>query len=102
MKSRSKKYLLSVAATFFNGENKIEGKLKISKELLIFVATSTSERLFKKEIPLKEIGDICKKNSLGVIPNIIILKTNVEDYKFAVYAREHVVRIIEQLKNADA
>lgn len=102
MKSRSRKYLLSVAATFFNGENKIEGRLKISKELLVFAATSTPERLFKKEIPIKEIGDICKKNSLGVIPNIIILKTKDGDYKFAVYAREHVVRIIEQLKEANS
>ncbi len=98
MKPRSRKYLLSVAATFYNGDRKIEGKLKISNEVLVFAATSSVERLFKKEIRIDEINDICKKNSLGVIPNIIIVKTSEGDYKFAVYAREQVVNIIELLK----
>ncbi|MGQ9847267.1 MAG: hypothetical protein ACUVQP_07180 [Bacteroidales bacterium] len=103
MKSRSRKYLLTVAATYYYSENRmkanhIEGKIKITKESLFFVASSKTNRLYKIEILLNEIVDIVKKNSLGFIPNILIIKTNKGDYKFAVYAREQLVRLILQLQ----
>lgn len=98
MKSQSRKYLLSVASTYYKQEKKIEGKLKIAHKHVVFAAFNKENRLFKIEIPLNVITDICKKKSLGVIPNILILKTASGDYKFAVYAREHVVRLINEQK----
>jgi len=104
MKTQSRKYLLIVAATLYAIDSKqnvktIEGKIKISNESLFFVATSKTDRLYKLEIPINSIVDMIKKNSLGFIPNILIFKTSQSDYKFAVYAREQVVRLVMQLKN---
>lgn len=104
MKTPSRKYLLTVAATFYDTTNRlkekhIEGKIKVTKENLVFVATSKTDRLYKKEIVLKEIVDIVKKNSLGFIPNILIFKTNHGDFKFAVYAREQLLQLILNLIN---
>lgn len=103
MKTQSRKYLLTVAATFYYSENQIkvnhiEGKIKLTKESLVFIASTKTDRLYKKEILLNEIVDIVKKNSLGLIPNILIIKTNKGDFKFAVYAREQLVRLILQLQ----
>ncbi|HNV95345.1 MAG TPA: hypothetical protein PKG63_02630 [Bacteroidales bacterium] len=102
MKTPSRKYLLTVAATFYDTNNRlkekhIEGKIKVTKENLVFVATSKTNRLYKKEILLNEIVDIVKKNSLGFIPNILIFKTNEGDFKFAVYAREQLLQLISNL-----
>lgn len=106
MKTQSRKYLLTVAATYYFSENRfkvnhIEGKIKITKESLIFIASSKINRLYKIEILLNEMVDIIKKNSLGFIPNILIIKTNKGDFKFAVYAREQLVRLILQLQKND-
>lgn len=98
MKARNRKYLLTVAATFFENEKRIEGKLKINNESVVFLASSKKERLFKKIIPINSIIDFVKKSSFGLIPNLLILKTSEGDYKFAVYGREQVIKIIEELK----
>lgn len=106
MNTRSRKYLITVAATHYFSDNRlkvnhIDGKIKITKDSLIFIASSKTNRLYKIEILLNEIVDIIKKNSLGFIPNILIIKTNKGDFKFAVYAREQLIRLILQLQKKE-
>ncbi|MCX7863245.1 MAG: hypothetical protein N2449_09665 [Bacteroidales bacterium] len=96
MKSQSRKYILTVAATYYeNTDNKIDGKLKISKDTVVFIASHKKSRLYKIEIPIHEITEIIKKSSYALIPNILILKTSQQTYKFTLYAREHFVRVLE-------
>ncbi len=97
MKSQSRKYILTVAATYYTEQNeKIDGKLKINKEVVVFVGSNKKSRLYKIEIPIKEIIDIIKKSSLGIIPNVLIIKTASQNYKFSLYAREHFLRVLEE------
>ncbi len=99
MKARNRKYLLTVAATFFENEKRIDGKLKIDNENVVFLATSKKNRLYKKIIPIYSIFDFVKKSSFGIIPNLLIFKTSEGDYKFAVYGREQVIKTIESIKD---
>jgi|GEM_PF-6500323 hypothetical protein len=98
MKSKSRKYLLSVASTYYENDNiKIDGKLKISKDNVVFVASNKKNRLLKLEIPITEIVETIKKSSYGIIPNLLIIKTQIKSYKFSLYAREHFLRVLNQI-----
>lgn len=100
MKSRSRKYLLTVAATYYESSNNtIDGKLKITAEQVVFIASNKKSRLYKIEIPINDIVEIIKKSSYGLIPNVLVLKTAQHSYKFTLYAREHFVRVLEENKS---
>jgi hypothetical protein len=100
MKSRSRKFILIVAATFYESDsNKINGKLKINKENIVFVASDKNSRLYKLVIPVADVIEIVKKSSYGIIPNLIIIKTNTTSYKFSLYAREHFIKTYEKIKS---
>ncbi len=100
MKSRSRKYLLAVAATYYESSNNtIDGKLKITPDKVVFVASNKKSRLYKIEIPINDIIEIIKKSSYALIPNVLVLKTAQHSYKFTLYAREHFVRVLEENKN---
>ncbi|MDF1698062.1 MAG: hypothetical protein P1U56_19600 [Saprospiraceae bacterium] len=49
-----------------------------------------------EEIPLKDILEINKAESLGFIPNSFILKTHLRDYKFVVKKRNYWVDAIRE------
>ncbi len=98
MKSKSRKYLLTVASTYYeNGNKKIDGKLKIGKESIVFIAFNKKTRLLKIEIPLIDIVETIKKSSYGIIPNLLIIKTQNQTYKFSLYAREHFLRVLNEI-----
>lgn len=100
MKSKSRKYILTVASTYYKSENeKIDGKLKIDNEKIIFVASTKNTRFFKIEISISDISETIKKSSYGIIPNILIIKTNSQSFKFSLYAREHFLRVLEEIKS---
>ncbi|MCX7954498.1 MAG: hypothetical protein N3A01_04825 [Bacteroidales bacterium] len=99
MTSRNRKYDINVAATYYEGKNSWEGRLKLNSEYLVFLAKSKQERLKKIEILISEIIEVVKKNSLGIIPNVLIVKTCNNSYTFHVYSREQVIKYIENVRN---
>lgn len=98
MAAQNRKYDINVAATYYEDKNSWEGKLKINSTYIVFLAKSKKERLKKIEILINEVKDVVKKNSLGIIPNVLIIKTSDNIYKFHVYSREQVVKYIQNAR----
>lgn len=100
MHKKSRKYDLIIAASYIDENKTYEGKLKINKENIVFLAKSKTDRLKKVVIPIKDVVSIIKKTSLGFIPNVLILKTETNSYRFNVYSREQIIKYINEAKEA--
>ncbi len=74
----------------------IGGRIKVTNTKLIFKSHIFNFEKITEEIPLNNIESVHKKNTLGIIPNrmLIKLKSGVE-YNFVVTGRNQLILLIE-------
>lgn len=63
------------------------GKIVLTNQRLIFKEKGTSKNNFV-EIPLSQIIGVQTRKSLGIINNILIVKTEAKTYSFVMYENE--------------
>lgn len=63
------------------------GKIVLTNQRLIFKEKGTSKNNFV-EIPLNQIIEVQARKSLGIINNILIVKTEAKTYSFVMYENE--------------
>lgn len=85
------------AANLFRGIEAVGGRLKITSHRLIFEPNAMNIQKQTLEMPLNQISEINPMNTLGIIPNgiLIKLKSNVE-YKFVVGGRKELIDLLNQ------
>jgi len=96
--------LADAPANLFRGIDSLGGQMKITNRRVLFEPRTVlfpPEKLQKlqkipTEISLAQIAEVSRRNTWGIIPNGILIRTksNIE-YKFVVWSREQLINIIQ-------
>jgi TIR domain/GRAM domain len=85
------------AANMFQGAEAVGGRLIITNQRLLFEAHKINFRQEPLDIPLSDISGVTPSNTLGIIPNGIIVRCfSGQQYRFVVSGRKQIIAIIEQ------
>ncbi len=71
------------------------GVLKVTNERILFKAHAICQRPVEVEIPLTQIVEVSKRNTYGIVPNVIIRTKPDIEHKFIVQDRERLISTIE-------
>ena len=93
--------LADVAANLFRGTEGVGGKLKITNSRVLFEAHAINIQKQPLEILISDIAEVNTRNTLGIIPNGLLIRTKEGvEYKFVVWGRGKLIGLINsQLKN---
>jgi hypothetical protein len=87
------------AANHFVGIEGVGGKLYLTSEALIFISHSLNIQRHQMNIPLADIAELEKGNSLGLIPNRLIVHTTAGTHeKFVINNRNVWIEKINSLR----
>ncbi|GGB07269.1 hypothetical protein ERX37_06035 [Macrococcus hajekii] len=87
----------SIAANYIQGFEGVGGKLHFSEDGMEFRPHSINIQKPTPFIPYKEIKTISKRNTLGLVPNGILVTTiNNDEHKFVVYKRQNIIAFLQQ------
>ncbi|OWA33482.1 hypothetical protein B9G55_22755 [Saccharibacillus sp. O16] len=91
----------NVLANLFRGLEGVGGKIDITNERLFFNAHSLNFQRTPLEIWIRDIADIRKRSTWGLIPNGMQITTyNGETYKFVLYNRGTVIKVVNELRRS--
>lgn len=94
--SESEEILADVGANLLRGWEGVGGRLKITSRRVIFRAHPFNIQRAPAEILLSDIAEVSKRYSGGLVPNGMLIRTRAGvDYKFVVWNRGRLIRIIE-------
>lgn len=93
-----KKVLAKGCANHTMGRESVGGFLLLTEDSLIFQSHKINIQNHSTVIPINEIIDIKKVNSLGIIPNGLNIVTNNSVEKYVVYNREGWVDMLNKCK----
>jgi len=96
---KNEKILADKAANLFRGIEGVGGRIKITNKRLIFEPHAINIQKQILEVPLNQIEEAKTRNTLGIIPNgmLVKLKTGAE-YKFVVWKRKELIDLINNNK----
>lgn len=87
--------LADMAANLFRGIEGVGGRLKITSRRLVFQPHAVNFQRSPLELSLGDIGDVRKRNTLGLIPNGMLVSTLAGvEYKFVVWGRDRLIGMI--------
>jgi len=94
---KNEKILADRACNLFRGIEGVGGRLKITNQRLIFEPHAINVQKQILEVPLNQIKEVNTRNTLGFIPNGILIKlVSGQEYKFVVWKREELIRLIDE------
>lgn len=79
--------LFESPANLYRGVEGVGGKLMLTREYLLFKPHFMNIQKEEEIIYLKEIEEVKKVNTLGIIPNALKVVTKQTEYKFVVKKR---------------
>ena len=89
------KLIIKVNANLFRGIESVGGKLTVTDKRLHFKSHSFNIQTGETEIPLNEIAGVTKVNTLGLVPNGLLVKLkNGKNYQFVVSRRNSVYDLL--------
>ena len=93
--------LADVAANLFRGIEGVGGRLKITNRRIFFEAHAINFHKQTAEILISDIAEVKTRNTLGIIPNGLLIRTKEGvEYKFVVWRRGKLMELINsQVKN---
>ncbi|MCR8656692.1 GRAM domain-containing protein [Paenibacillus endoradicis] len=96
--SDNKEYIhFDVFANLFRGIESVGGRLKISDRSVLFASHALNIQQGSTEIKIDQITSIKKRNTLGIVPNGILITTRDEvQYKFVVWNRQEIIEFINK------
>jgi hypothetical protein len=91
--------IADVAANLFRGAEAVGGRLKITDRRLLFQPHAINLQTTPAEIPISQISEMRPRNTLGIVPNgmLVKLQSGVE-YKFVVWKRQQLMATIDGLR----
>jgi hypothetical protein len=89
--------LADVGANLFRGIEGVGGRLLVTNRRLLFRAHAINLQTMPAEIPIDQIAEVSPQNSLGIIPNgmVVTLDSGVQ-YKFVVWGRDRLMQLIRE------
>ena len=88
--------LAGVGANLFRGIEGVGGRMKITDRRVLFEPHAINIQRQPAEIPFEHIAEVRKRNTMGIIPNgILILTKSGIKYKFVVWGRERLISLIQ-------
>ena len=94
--SQTEEILADVAANLIRGIESVGGRLKITSRRVVFQAHAINLQKMPAEVLLCDIMHVGKRNTLGMVPNGMLIRTKAGvEYKFVVWGRERLIGIIE-------
>ncbi len=94
--SQSDEILADVGANLFRGIEGVGGRLKITSRRVLFEPNALDLQKMPAEILLSDIMEVRKRNTMGLVPNGLLIRTKAGvEYKFVVWGREKLIGIIE-------
>lgn len=89
--------LFHTQANLFRGIEGVGGDLRITDRRICFNPHPLNIQKDPEEIPLKDIQEVNKKNTLGIFPNgIQIVKKDGTKFHFVVNKRNEIILYIEK------
>jgi hypothetical protein len=96
MSPENEEILADVPANLFRGIEGVGGRLRITNQRLVFQPHAFNFQKMPLEISLGDIAEATKRNSLGFIPNGILIRTRAGvEYKFVVWGRDKLLDILQ-------
>lgn len=91
------KVLADVAANLFRGWEAVGGRMKITDQRIFFEPHAVNIQTEVEEIPLNEVVEVTKRNTLGIVPNGLLVRTKSgREYKFVVWGRKRLIQLLLQ------
>lgn len=90
-----------VAANLFRGIEAVGGHLYFEENEMVFKSHAVNIQTGETHIPYVNISDIKKCNTLGIVPNGILVTTrDGMKYKFVVWGRNGILSFINDRRHA--
>jgi hypothetical protein len=91
----SEEILCDVGANLFRGVEAVGGRLKITNQRLVFQPHALNVQTMPLEIAMPDIAAATKRNTLGFVPNGMLVRTRAGvEYKFVVWGRGRILDIL--------
>jgi hypothetical protein len=88
--------LIDVAANLFRGPEAVGGRMQITTHRILFKAHAINIQKEPAEIDLKDVVEVGKRNTLGLVPNGLYVRTkDGTEYRFVVWGRGNLIKIIQ-------
>lgn len=88
--------LIDVAANLFRGTEAVGGRMQITTHRILFKAHAINIQKEPAEIDLKDVTEVGKRNTLGLVPNGMYVRTkDGTEYRFVVWGRGNLIKIIQ-------
>jgi hypothetical protein len=88
--------LIDVAANLFRGAEAVGGRMQVTTHRILFKAHAINIQKEPAEIDLKEVVEVGKRNTLGLVPNGLYVRTkDGTEYRFVVWGRGNLIKIIQ-------
>jgi len=88
--------LIDVAANLFRGLEAVGGRMQITTHRILFKPHAINIQKESAEINLKDIVEVGKRNTLGLVPNGMYVRTkDGTEYRFVVWGRSNLIKIIQ-------
>ena len=96
---KNEQIIVDRTANLFRGKEAVGGRLKITNQRLIFEPHIVNIQKQTLEIPLNQIREVKPRNTLGIVPNGILVKlVSGEEYKLVVWKRKELIELINTNK----
>lgn len=87
----------TVPANLYRGIEAVGGKILFDKDGMAFEAHKLNIQSEKTFISYKDIVEVKKKNTLGIIPNgLVVIMNNGISYKFVVNKRNNIFEFLNE------
>jgi DnaJ-class molecular chaperone len=86
-----------VAANLFRGIESVGGRLFLTPDTLLFKSHRFNLQTGETEIPMSDVREVTLKNTLGVVPNgLLVLTKDGKKYRFVVSGRQRIMEFIRE------
>jgi len=88
--------LIDVAANLFRGPEAVGGRMQITTHRILFKPHAINIQKEPAEIDLKDVTEVGKRNTLGLVPNGMYVRAkDSTEYRFVVWGRSNLIKIIQ-------
>jgi hypothetical protein len=94
--THNEEILADGVANLFRGIEGVGGRLTLTSRRVLFEPHAINLQRNPADILLSDIVEVRKRNTLGLIPNGLLIRTKAGvEYKFVLWDREKVMNLIE-------
>lgn len=87
---------MAILANYFRGIEAVGGKLYFDETGMTFKSHKLNIQTGNTRIEYRDIQEISKRNTLGIVPNgMAVITRDGYEHKFVIYNRKEVIRFLQ-------